>query len=197
MTDGERDLVGLGRLVREARGSEAAKPFARRAGVSPEVLWQIENARRRDRKDWAGPTAPILQAVARAAGIPEAEALRLAGYNPDHYITPVEDEAPLMSETALARVIGELPVNDRRALETLTNSLRQRRALEQKVDELLRKHAWIAADAPRPGSGAGDASAPIVVAHDPQPAPHGVGDLGDEFVPEERPARGRPDSQSA
>jgi transcriptional regulator with XRE-family HTH domain len=153
MTDEERDLDEwpLGPRVTEARGSESARSVARRAGISPELLWQIENGRRRDDRPWNRPTAPNIQAVARAVGIPEAEALELAGYNPDHYITPVDDGPALMSEAVLAKKIQGLDVPDRRAVEKIVESLERRRDLEEQVDRALRAGGFIAPDAPRPG----------------------------------------------
>lgn len=180
MSNGERDLVELGRLVSEAQGTEKDKPFARRAGISPELLWQIKNARRRDGRTWGGPTAPNVQAVARAAGIPEDKALSLAGYNPSHFLTPVDSGPPLKSETALAEEIRDLTVQDRRAVEHLVGSLRERRALEQRVDELLRQYGYIAsADAPVP---------PVVHVDGGLRAPDTVESVGGEFETGE-PAR--------
>jgi transcriptional regulator with XRE-family HTH domain len=187
MSNGERDRVELGRLVTEGQGTEKDKPFARRAGVSPELVWQIKHARRRDGKDWGGPSAPHVQAVARAAGIPEDKALRLAGYNPDRYITPVDDGPPLKSEAVLVQEIRNLPVPDRRAVEQLVGSLRERATLVDRVDALLREGGYIAADAPRPGPGSG-----VEVEHDAEEPGNVTGQADSEFgtpAPSRAPVR--------
>jgi transcriptional regulator with XRE-family HTH domain len=116
MTDAVHEWP-LGERVLQARGEESQRAVAKRAGISPEMLWQIENGKRRDGFALKRPPAEIIMKVARAVGIPVAEALELAGYRPELYM-PAEP-----FETVLARKMGTLRPEEQRALEILVDSL--------------------------------------------------------------------------
>lgn len=118
MTDAEHEWP-LGERVRNARGKESQKSVAKRANVSPELLWQIEAGRRRDGAVSKPKPASII-AVARALEIPATEALRLAGYKPEHYISATPTEG---LEVELARKVSKLRPEQQQALEILVDGL--------------------------------------------------------------------------
>lgn len=135
MTDGERDpaeptrprLRELGTKIRAAMGSMSERELARKAGVSAQTVSNMLRGHLAGKPDgnWR-PTAPNVIAVASALPkdtVTVAEALQLADYDPNDYITPVEVGQPLMSETALASKIAHLGPEKRRALETIVDGL--------------------------------------------------------------------------
>lgn len=117
MTDAVHEWP-LGVRVLQARGEESARSVAKRAKVSPEVLWQIENGRRRDGAAFTRPKASTVEQVARALDIPVSEALELAGYKPDHYVKPSEGRG-----ASLARKAEKLEDREFRAVEILVDSI--------------------------------------------------------------------------
>lgn len=117
MTDAVHEWP-LGERVLRARGKESQRTVAKRAGVSPEMLWQIENGRRRSDDAPFSPKASTVEKVARALGIPVPEALTLAGYNPDHHVEPSDG-----LEVDLARKVAKLAPQEVRAVEVLVDSI--------------------------------------------------------------------------
>ena len=103
--------------MRSARGDESERSAAKRAGISPEMFWQIENGRRRNGDPLKRPSAEIIAKVARAVDIPVAEALKLAGLKPEHHmsVAPAEEE--------LTRKLAQLGPELRRAIETIVDDL--------------------------------------------------------------------------
>lgn len=116
MTDAVHEWP-LGERVREARGTESERSVAKRAEISPEMYWQIENGRRRNGDPLKRPNAEIIAKVARAVDIPVAEALALAGLKPEHHMSapPAEEE--------LARKVGKLGPEEKRAIEIIVDRL--------------------------------------------------------------------------
>ena len=116
MTDAVHEWP-LGDRVRQARGKESHRSLAKRAGVSAELVWQLENGRRRSDDAPFSPKASTVEQVARALDIPVSEALVLAGYKPEHHMSA----EPF--ENALARKLGQLTPEQQRAFEILVDSL--------------------------------------------------------------------------
>lgn len=116
MTDAVHEWP-LGKRVREARGEESERSVAKRAEISPEAFWQIENGRRRNGDALKRPSAEIITKVARALDIPVDEALRLAGLKPEHHMSA----AP--AEEQLARKLSKLGPEQQRAIEILVDGL--------------------------------------------------------------------------
>lgn len=117
MTDAVHEWP-LGERVRQARGTESQRSVAKRAGVSAELIWQIENGRRRSDDAPFSPKPVTVEQVARALDIPVPEALRLAGYNPDHHVEPSGG-----LEVDLARKMTKLEPQEVRAVEILVDSI--------------------------------------------------------------------------
>lgn len=139
MSDRGRDPAEwpLGELVRTAiteRGW-SERETARRAKVSASFIRDLllGYMRGSPNKPWK-PKAPMVQAVARALEISEAEALTLAGYRPEDFITVVDSGGPVVAPEQLARQIKALSPTDRRAIETI-------------VDSLLRERGYVGTDA--------------------------------------------------
>lgn len=118
MTDAVHDWP-LGERLQRARGEESQRSVAARADISPEMLWQLENGRRRDGKVLKRPSADLIMRVARAVDVPVAEALRLAGYKPEHHLEPAADGI----EAQLARKVAKLQPEVQRAVEIIVDSL--------------------------------------------------------------------------
>lgn len=126
-------LRELGDRIKAAMGSMSSRELARKSGVSAAT---VDNLLRgylpgKPGGTWR-PTAANVMAVVgviaqdhRSSGdaFTVAVALELAGYEPRDYVTPVEVGPPLLSESALARKIVHLSLADRRAIETLVESL--------------------------------------------------------------------------
>lgn len=117
MTDAVHEWP-LGERVRQARGKESHRSLAKRAGVSAELIWQIENGRRRSDDAPFSPKADTVERVARALSIPVSEALKLAGHNPDHHVEPSDG-----LEVDLARKMTKLEPQEVRAVEILVDSI--------------------------------------------------------------------------
>lgn len=130
MTVEERDLdpkQAFGARIRQLRGEKrlSAIKAGEAAGISREWWAMFEAGRRRDGSEFR-PEPQAILSVAGVVGIPGDEALRIYGYDPQHF-PQVRTGRPLASAQELAAKVGELTEEERAALLPVVDLLLRQR----------------------------------------------------------------------
>ncbi|HUR18853.1 MAG TPA: helix-turn-helix domain-containing protein [Acidimicrobiales bacterium] len=111
-----KDLVLLGKRLRELRGERSSADVARRAGVSGAYLYACEQPTPNRKGEYVTPSVPYLRGIADALGAKRSELLELAGHD--------EDAAyDAMLEARAARASGATALGEEETVEKLEAAL--------------------------------------------------------------------------